>query len=155
MFNEISILQNLITNNMVNVSSELPYKLNHILIGDVPGIWSDYVPCCTIIPLPSQVIGQYIGEDTDRENILVRFYVSAGSGELSEPDTASGMMKLISMCEMMKYLVRKDPTFGSQMVTCIINSIQYYTAQSGNTNVARCAEISLSCLAKRLWNPAL
>ena len=152
MHNEITLLKELIDDNMVDVS-DADYSLSHIIIGDTLGLWSNYLPCCVIIPKPSQVIPQYIGQDTDRENILVRFYVSAGHGENSAADTSTGMMKLIAMCEMLRYLIRKDPTFSSRMITCQINEIDYSVPLTGESNVARCAEVSVSCLARRLWEP--
>jgi len=151
---EIEILKDFIETNLIEKSNDQDINLKGVYIGEPYGVYSFDTPAVYLIPSRTNSIsGQYVGEDTRREQIAVRFYVDgARPMGATNNDPTPKTMELIELSELFVAYARQDPTFNSRYVNSEVSNVTYMTAQNGDTNVYRIAEITLNVVSRRLWN---
>ena len=132
--------------------SEQDYYVKTWYTGDPIGLPSFNTPGCSITPAqPSPVEPTFVGEDTDTETFIIRFYQTATRAVLENAETAAGVTKLIAMCDKAKSLLRTDPTFGCNFVSSNIRNINPMLPSVGENNAFRIAEITFEVKIRRMW----
>ena len=149
---EIRLLNDFIQANMINKTNDCP-PLKGVFVGRPNGIYAQKVPCIYLIPSASNTVtGQYVGEDTKTDNIVVRIYVGASRspGDTVEDPTPK-TLELIDLTDTLIRYLRVDPTFKSRFVSTTIGNINYKVEQSGDVNVYRFSEFNLAIISRQQW----
>jgi hypothetical protein len=120
--------------------------------GDPLQMPSFETPSGAVIPLqPISRDDVFVGEDTVKETIAIRFYQPAVrvAGEAGE--TAPAYTRLTSMFQQAEVLLRADPTFASAFVNSRIVNIDPQMPGIAGGNVYRIAEIVMETISRRAW----
>ena len=150
---EIRLLNDFIQANMIDKTNDCP-PLKGVYVGRPNGIYGQNVPCVYIIPSSSNSLqGQYVGEDTKTDNVIIRIYVGASRspGDTVEDPTPK-TLELIDLTDTLIRYLRVDPTFRSRFVTSTIGNISYKVEQSGDVNVFRYSEFTMGIISRQQWN---
>ena len=109
-------------------------------------------PAGAVIPKPptSRLI-EFVGLDTITETFAIRLYQLAVRKVTEDPETASGVTRLISMLEKAQLLLRVDPTFSSSFVMTEIRSVDPMLGGVPGADIYRMGEIMFEVKRRALW----
>lgn len=149
---EIRLLNDFIQANMIDKTNDCT-PLKAVYVGKPNGIYGESVPCVYLIPSTSNALrAQYVGEDTVTNNIVIRIYVGAmRDPDYTVDDPTPATLELIDLTETLIRYLRVDPTFKSRFVSTELGNISYKQEQSGDVNVFRYSEFTLTIISRQLW----
>ena len=150
---EIRILNDFIQSNMIDKTNDCAV-IKGVYVGVPQGIFADKVPCIYLMPSQTNSLqGQYVGEDTHTDNVTIRVYVGGSRKSTSTvEDPTPATLELIDLTDTLIKYLRVDPTFRSRFVTSEISNINYKVDQTGDVNVFRYSEFTMSILSRQLWS---
>ena len=100
---------------------------------------------------PSPRTDVFVGEDTVKETLQIRFYQPAIRKISEAAEIAAGMTRLIAMFERAEIILRTDPTFGSTFVYSKIINIDPLVYGVPEANAYRICEITFETTSRALW----
>ena len=100
---------------------------------------------------PTTRASVFVGEDTIKETVAVRFYQPALRMKGEPADVAAGMTRLIAQLEQAQKLLRADPTFGSQFVMSEIRSVESRLPAGTESNAYKQGELQMDVILRKLW----
>ncbi len=110
------------------------------------------VPAAAVLPtMPISRTFVFVGEDTAKETIYIRFYQSAARRQSEAPEISAAYTKLSAMFTTAQVLLRTDPTFSSTFVYSEIKDVNPLLVGIAGGNAYRIAEIEFEITRRILW----